>query len=150
MELLGYPTIQEASRTLIDEYAAKGASLEELRADGPRFVRMVLQKNIEIEKNAPTEGTIFFDRGIPDCIAYHKLVNLTTVDIEAIGKGRYKRVFFLEQVPFVNDYARPEDEETAAKLSALLLSAYKDLDYNVIMVPAVSVAERVKLVLASL
>ena len=151
IEKLGYYTVQEAAKFVIDENIAKGISVEDLRKDGGRFAQIVFQKNLQLEAAAPRDRIVFFDRGIPDCIVYHKLAGLDTKHIDTISRGRYRKVFFLDPLPFYeNDYTRPEDSDLAARLSNLLLNVYNDLDYTIVKVPPVSVEERVKLVISSL
>jgi predicted ATPase len=151
---MGYYTIREPAREVADENMAKGVTLEELRADEARWNQMVLKKNIEIEEAAPRDRIVFFDRALPDCIAYFRFRGQPAESIkaiEAIAKGRYKKIFFLEKLQIYDvDNLRTEDEEMAVKLSSLILSAYHDLGYPIVRIPAVPVEERVKLVLSNL
>lgn len=150
LEKLGYYVVKEASRVLIDECRAKGISTKELRKDEGSFQQRVLQIKLEIEEKTPKDRVVFFERAIPDSIAYYKVCGLDAQEIEKISRNRYKKIFFLEQLPFQQDYARTEDETTVRKLNQLLLKSYKNLGYEVVFVPAVSIEERLKLVLAHL
>ena len=148
---LGYYTVTETARLIIDEHAARGITLEELRRDETEWNRMVLQRSIQIEEGVPKDRVVFFDRSIIDNIAYHKLRGMPTEHIEAIAKGRYKKVFLMQPLNFYEkDYSRTEDVEVANKLSRLLLDAYRNLGYTVVEVPPVSVEERVSFVLGRL
>lgn len=148
---LGYYTVPEPARLIIDEHMARGITLQELRYDEAEWNRMVLQRSMQAEEGVPKDRTVFFDRAIPDNIAYHKLRGMSTEHIEAVAKGRYRKVFFMEPLHFYEkDYSRTEDLEIANRLSRLLLDAYRNLGYPVIEVPPVSVEERVSFVLSHL
>lgn len=150
LQKLGYYTVKEASRVLIDKYKKKGISTKELRKDEALFQQRLLQIKLEVEERTPKDKVVFFDRAIPDSVAYYKVCGLDARDIERISRNRYRKIFFLEQLPFQQDYARTEDEATVRKLNQLLLESYKNLGYEVVFVPAVSIEERLKLVLAHL
>jgi len=148
LAVLGYATIPEAARGLIDAETKKGRTISEIRADEADFQRRVLRMKIEIENKLPPEQITFFDRGIPDTIVYYRLCHLDTAPvIEESRKRRYRSVFFLEQLPFEKDYARVEDGKTVEKLNQLLRKSYENLGYEVIRVPAKPVEERVKFIL---
>ncbi|MBN2367667.1 hypothetical protein JXC34_01515, partial [Candidatus Woesearchaeota archaeon] len=55
--------------------------------------------------------------------------------------------FMLEPLPYEQDYARVEDQETIDRLYYLLPLSYKQLGYDVISVPAMSISERVEFIL---
>jgi predicted ATPase len=147
----GYYTVREAAQSIIEEHAAKGITLEQLRYDGVKFNKMCLQRDIQLAEGVPDDRVVFFDRSIVDNIVYHKLLGMPTGHIEAIAKGRYKKVFFMQTLPFYDKGSiRTEDAEFAKKLGALLLDAYRGLGYPVVEVPPVSVEERVSFVLSRL
>ena len=148
---LGYQTIPEAARVLIDKEISEGRTLEEIRRDELDFQRKVLKMKIEIENKISKDKIVFFDRGVPDTIAYYKLYGFNLEEVLKFCKERtYKKIFFLEPLPFEKDYARIEDEDKAKKLNNLFKMAYIDLGYDVISVPIISVDERVKLILSNL
>lgn len=145
---LGYLIYPEAARVFIDQEMAKGKSLKEIRGDEAEFQKKILKIKIEVEKKAPRDKIVFFDRAIPDSIAYYQIVGLDSSEVlRFCQKGRYRKIFFLEQLPFENDYARVEDEETIKKLNKLLEESYQNLGYQVITIPAISVEERVRKIL---
>jgi predicted ATPase len=147
----GYYTVREAAQSIIDEHAAKGITLEQLRYDGVRFNKMCLQRDMQLTEGVPKDKVVFFDRSIVDNIVYHKLLGMPTEHIEAIAKGRYKKVFFMQPLHFYEKgTSRTEDAELANKLSGLLLDAYRNLGYPVVEVPPLSVEERVSFILSRL
>lgn len=148
---LGFYTVPEAARLLIDREKNNGKSLEEIRRDELDFQVKVLKLKIEIENKMPRDKVIFFDRAVPDSIAYYEFLGVDSKQLkESCKEKRYRKVFFLEQLQFEKDYARVESEELANKLSDLLLNAYLELGYEVIIVPEMSVGDRVKFILSHL
>ena len=148
---LGYTVYPEAARVFIDQEMAKGKSLKEIRSDEAKFQRKVLKMKIEVEKTAPKDKIVFFDRAIPDSIAYYQICGLDPKEVLKFCRGkRYRKIFLFEQIPFENDYARVENEKTILKLNKLLKESYENLGYEVIKISAVSVKERVKKILAEI
>ena len=149
LEKLGHCVVQEAAATIINEGILKGKNIDEIRKDENEFTEVVLKKKLENEAKAPRDKIVFFDRGVPDAIAYDKVYNALTNKevIELCKKRDYARVFFLEMLPYKKTYERVEDKETAEKLSKCLYEAYLEYGYNVVKVPVMSVNERVEFIL---
>lgn len=153
LEGLGYKVSREAARRYIDQEIAKGRTIEEIRADEADFQRKVMAIKVEDEKNLPADQLTFMNRGKPDSIAYYEVT--ARINPEEARKqcerGTYKRVFYLEALPYVKDYARTETEEERDALQPLLVAAYESLGYEVVIVPAtLSAPERVQLILERL
>jgi len=148
LAFLGYPVIPEVARVLIDIEKSKGKTTGEIRSNEAEFQKRVLQMKIRVENIMPAEQTTFFERGIPDSIAYYEICgeNQSPV-IEASRKRKYKGVFLLEQLPFEKDYARIENEQLAQNLNRLLYEAYSSLEYNIIHVPLKPIEERAQFIL---
>ena len=148
LQSAGYVIIPEVARALIDEEIAKGKSLQEIRFDERAFQRRVFQRKIDLEEKLLSDQLTFLERGIPDSIAYYRLTGDEVEPvINASKKRKYKRVFLLEQVPFVKDYARTEDEGRANIISNFLHKAYQDVGYEVTTIPLLSVPERAEILL---
>lgn len=144
---LGYDVVFETARLLIDNEIKKGKTIEEIRSDELSFQEKVLEMKIDIEEKIPLNQLTFFDRGIPDSIAYYQMLNHEVSSIIKSSQRRYKGVFLLEMLPVKKDYARVENKKTALYLQNLLCRAYQDLDYQVIKVPVKPVKERVQFIL---
>lgn len=143
LEKLGCITYHEAARSLIDQEMAKGKLLEEIRSNEAEFQRKVFKIKIQIEKKAPRNKIVFFDRGIPDSIAYYQICGLDPKEVLKFCKRKiYKKIFFLEQLSFDQDYARTEDDKTIEKLNKLLKENYKKLGYEVIEIPVMPIRDR--------
>lgn len=148
---LGYHTVPEAARTFIDGEMIKGKKLEEIRIDEIEFQRKVLEIKLRIEKELPKNKIVFFDRAVPDSIAYLSLYGSNIEELLRYCKEKvYDKVFLLEKLPFQRDYARNEDEETAEKLHILLRKAYSDLGYEIIDVPVMPVEDRLRMILSKI
>lgn len=148
---LRYAVVSETARTLIDSEREKYKAIEEIRADEAEFQRKIFEMKIAVENELSPEQIIFFDRGIPDSIAYYQIAGLNPASvIKEAGKRRYRGIFFLEQLPYKKDYARVEEKKTVRQLNKLLLKAYQDLKYEVVRVPVKSIEERINFILRKL
>ena len=148
LEQRGYKVVHEAARAYIDAQLAAGKRLEQIKADERAFENHILNTKLAIESALPPNETIFFDRGMPDSIAYFKLAGLNPAKpIEKSSLFRYRRIFFFERLEFLEDRVRSEDEQTAEKLDALILESYRMFDYEVVHVPILSIKSRVEFIL---
>jgi predicted ATPase len=148
---MGYLTCPESARLLINKETSKGKPLKEIRGDERKFQKRVFKIKIKLEDKLPKGKIVFLDRGFPDCIAYHKLYGLDTKEILKLCKEkRYKKIFFLEPLPFKKDYARTEDKKTIEKLNYLLRKSYLDLGYEIVTVPIMSAEDRIKFILSKI
>ena len=147
----GYRTIPEVAREIIREEIACGKSLRQITADAAQFERKILDRKHAIENGLPGNQVIIFDRGLPDSMAYFEMAGLSTdLPYQLSRRVRYQKVFFLDPLPFTADGERLEDAVQAARLEELIWTAYRDLDYAIITVPAIAVTRRVRLVLSHL
>ena len=148
LSFLGYKTIPENARILIDNEKSKGKTIREIRKNELEFQEKVLQMKIEIEKRLPKEKIIFFDRGIPDSIAYYHFYKADTGHIvKASLQRRYRKIFLMEQLPFEKDDSRTENEEFVRNIQELIHKAYANLKYEVIKVSIKPIEERAKFIL---
>jgi predicted ATPase len=145
---IGFLVIPDVARVLIDKEIEKGKSLKEIRGDEAKFQKKVLEIKVEVEKITPKNQIVFFDNAIPSSMAYYQVCGLDPKKvIRYCRKLSYKKIFFLEQLPFKKDYARVEDGETIEKLNKLLKESYENLGYKVINIPVTSVEGRVQKIL---
>jgi len=148
LEQRGYRVVHESARAYIDQQLAAGRRLDQIKADERAFELHILSAKLAIESTLPVNETIFFDRGIPDSIAYFKLAGLDTdTPLRKSKRWRYRRIFFFERLGFSEDRVRSEDEQTAERLNALILESYRMLDYDVVHVPVLSIEKRVEFIL---
>ena len=151
---LGYLIVPNMARVYIDQEIVKGKSLKELRSDEAKFQRKILKIKIEAEEKMPKDKIVFLDNAVPCSIAYYQICGLDPKEvIQLCQKEQYRKVFFLEQLPFEQDRARTENLKTIGKLNRLLREAYENLGYEVVFVPRftpirdISIAKRLELIL---
>ncbi|NNL75709.1 MAG: ATP-binding protein [Desulfobacterales bacterium] len=151
IEQRGIRVIHEVARSYIDQQLNKGLRLDQIKSDVLTFERHILYEKIRIQSSLPETETIFFDRGVPDSIAYYNLEGLdATEPIRASQDTRYRRIFFFERLDFFIDNVRSENEKTAVKLNKLLREAYRQSDYDIEVVPVMPVKERADKVLETI
>ncbi|MDO8503093.1 MAG: ATP-binding protein [bacterium] len=148
----GYKVVYEAARFLIDQEMKKGKTLQEIRKDELAFQRKVLEIKLEWEKSLTKNELTFFERGIPDSLAYYKLCGVSDDPFlkTALRNSFYKKVFLLEPLDYQKDYARVESEAERKQLGQLLEEAYQNIGVPVIRVLKMSLEKRVKFVLRNL
>jgi predicted ATPase len=148
----GYKTTIEHARHYIDTMRSKGKTTEEIRSNNRKFQLGVLKMQIEQEAAIKPETIVFLDRAIPDVIAYYQFLELDYDQklTNAINNVSYKKIFILNRLPLVKDYARTEDEEAQKKIHQLIINVYKSLPFPVIYVPVLSPKERVNFILKSI
>ena len=86
------------------------------------FQLELLELQIAQENKISHENIVFLDRTIPDALAYYRFMNLPEDKelLEALSKVCYKKVFILDCLTLVQDYARTEDEAAQKKIDALI------------------------------
>ena len=148
----GYQTTIEHARHYIDTMHQGGRTVEEIRRNQREFQSGVLEMQIEQEASLAPDKLVFLDRAIPDALAYYRFLNLEVDQrlTKAMQTASYKKIFVLELLPFVKDYARTEDQEAQKKIHSLLVDVYTTLHSPVIHVPVLSPEERVNYILNNL
>lgn len=148
----GFKVVPEAARLYIDQELDKGHTIKQIRSDELYFQHKILEIKINAEKRLPKNQIIFFDRAIPDSLAYYNLwgVGPDSIIKQSLDKCKYKKVFLLKAHAFLKDYARVESEEQAKQLELLLENAYQSLNIPIIKVPVMSVDDRVEFILSEI
>jgi predicted ATPase len=151
-EKKGFRVVYEAARLIIDEEMKKGRTIEEIRKDEMAFQRKILDRKINLEKELPKDEVVFFDRGIPDSLAYYSLYGEggDPFLLKAVEECSYKKIFLLDLIPYEKDYARTESDEQRKQIQDLLFKGYNDLPMPVVFVPPVSPEERMDFILDQL
>ena len=148
IEQRGITVVHEVARAYIDRQLEQGMRLDRIKADMLQFERHILHMKIRIEDSLTKIEPVFFDRGVPDSIAYFELEGLdSTEPLYYSRRNRYRKIFFFERFDFLKDEVRSEDERIAGKLNDLLLAAYGKIGYKIVMVPVMPVEDRTNLVL---
>ncbi len=148
----GYITTFEHARHYLDTQRLKGKTIEEVRKQQREFQLGVLDMQIEQENQISPDVQVFLDRAIPDALAYYRFLNIPEDEklAEALRTVFYKKIFMLDCLPLVKDYARIEDEAAQKKIHALLVEVYESLGFPIIPVPVLKPEERVDFILKNL
>jgi predicted ATPase len=152
LQTQGYKTTIENARHYLDTKLLDGRTTEEIKKNQTEFQSGVLNMQIELEKELPPGEIVFLDRAIPDALAYYRFLHLPEDKklLDALHTVSYKKVFILEYLPLVHDYARTEDEAAQKKIHSLLTEVYESLPFPLIHVPVLTLQERVELILKNL
>ena len=146
----GFSTVPEAATIVISEQLATGEDiLPWTKRD--EFFEKLIEKQLKLEAKVPADReTVFLDRSMPDELAYFNYFRIKPTDSyeRAFKEHRYDRVFLFETLPgYQQDEIRREPLEMVLDLRVLHEQAYRELGYNVITVPVMSVPERVNFIL---
>lgn len=146
-----YPILAEPARLIIDEKLAAGKTINEIVGDAD-WLPSVVRRAYEQERLVPRDQQFFFDRAMPDSLAYYKLAERPVDDFfaAALDEIRYRKVFLLDLVAYETDHARSETPEEAQALHTLIREAYEGLGYEILAVPVMPLSERVDFILARL
>jgi predicted ATPase len=143
--------------------SGKTTTLNELGKCGyfivPEAIRIVLKYGIPmrytphlrlyLETKIPSDAEAFCERGHPDAIAFLKFDNHEIPDklIKICESNRYDKVFFLEMLPKYEQKSRYHTHKEAMKIHELIYEVYLEYGYKPIVVPFMSVQERVEYIL---
>ena len=145
----------EVSRQLIQEQVALNSSCLPW-IDLGCFAHLALDRMIAEHQRASTSGGIaFFDRAIPDIIAYLRVGSLPVDEsfYGAIERYSYEQLVFMAppwEAIYINDQERWQTFAEATTLYQALVNTYQSLGFTVVTLPKVSVAERVAFVLTTI
>lgn len=149
----GYDVSPEPGRIYFEEQMAKGKTIEQILSDMHTLEVDILRKHVEMERAKRAGAFLFFDRGIPDCLAYYRIYNVPEDDElrSALQNAPYKRVFLLDMIEkFETDSVRVETPEQADRIHGAIRAAYLELGHDVVQVPVMPIAERADFILAHL
>lgn len=150
----GHQCLLEISRQVTLEAQAQG--IEQLFLTDPLlFSNKLLEGRINQHKESEIlSGTIFFDRGIPDVVAYMDYAgdNYPSYFKEACLNYRYHQIFLLPpwEAIYTSDNERYENFEQATEIYHHLKKTYLDSGYELLEVPQGSISERANFVLNNL
>ncbi|CAN5457930.1 AAA family ATPase [soil metagenome] len=143
--------VNEVSRQLIQQEVAAGSHCLPW-LDLSCFARMALDRMIlYFKKASDNEEVTFFDRAIPDIIAYLEIGGLPIDEIyyQAVKQYAYQPQVFMAppwETIYVNDSERWQTFAEATTLHEALVATYRSLGFEIIELPLVSVNERVEFV----
>mgnify|MGYP003706422489 CR=1 FL=1 len=148
----GYKCMQEISRQITLEAQVKG--IEQLFLEDPLlFSKQLLfgrQKQF-LEADSLDEEVVFFDRGLPDVVAYLEYLKCSyPKSFKTIcSQHSYDKVFILKpwKAIYEQDNERYETFEQALVLHDFLVKTYTHYGYSIIDTPNATVEERIGFIL---
>jgi predicted ATPase len=153
LQSLNFNASEEASRQIIRQEVAKGSACLPW-VNFPGFARKVLSRMVQLYQSAgPGAEITFFDRGIPDIIAYLQVAHEPVNEIyyHTLQQHPYHQTVFIVppwQQIYVNDSERWQTFEEAVALYHAIKDTYQLLRYTVVELPKAPVQDRVKFVLS--
>ena len=148
----GYKTTIEHARHYIDTQRINGKTVDEIRKNQKEFQTGILDMQIEQEASLSKDELVFLDRAIPDALAYYRFLNIPEDEKlqNALKRATYKKVFILDFLLLVNDYARSENSVDQKKIHELITEVYESLPFPVTHVPVLPPEERIDFILKNL
>jgi predicted ATPase len=148
----GYETTIEHARHYIDTQLADGKTVKEIRRHQIVFQLKILNMQIDQESSLSPDELVFLDRAIPDALAYYRFLKLPEDEelIKMMAVVSYKKIFILDYLPLVEDYARHEDAAAQKKIHKLITDVYESLPFPIVHVPVMPPQQRVDFILANL
>ncbi|GAB3143798.1 AAA family ATPase [Micromonospora sonneratiae] len=147
----GFPCVEEAGRQIIrDQTAIGGRGLH--TGDARLFAELMLAWEIRSHRQAGAyDGTVFFDRGIPDVVGYHLLHGWDVPPHVSAAADLFRyhpRVFVAPPWPeiYVNDGERGQDFAEAVRTHDAMVAAYTRHGYRPITLPKADPAGRLEFV----
>jgi predicted ATPase len=146
LKSMGYSCSDEISRSLImDEVEKKTDCLPWINLSC--FADKVLEEMISAHKATPANQLTFYDRGIPDIIAYLKVAGFPVANnyYDALQQHPYHKTAFI--LPpwrdiYINDSERWQTYQEAEQLFIGIAETYKSLGFNLVEVPKLEVTQR--------
>ena len=150
-----FKCFDEISREITLKYRKKG--IEQLFLSDPNlFCQELLNGRVQqFNKSINLQADcVFFDRGIPDIIAYlnFKKADLSKKILKAVDKYRYDMIFLLEpwEDIYSSDIIRYESFDQVITIDGYIKNTYKEFGYNLIIVPKDNIKNRVDFVINTL
>lgn len=148
----GFTTIEEPGRRIVaEEMQIGGTALPWI--DMSAFARRAIALGLSDRETAPKDGLVFFDRSLIDAAsALHTVTGdpfITTLK----HHHRYNRNVFLTPPwleIYCNDDERQHGFEEALEEYDRLLHDYRELDYEITILPKTNVGDRVDNILQTL
>jgi predicted ATPase len=151
----GFVCMDEVARDIIRQQIKNGGDALPW-GNITAYTERMMRATIEVYNDAMKryEGQpVFFDRGLPDTLAYMFLTGQTMSPAIHAAAEEYRyhsRVFLLPpwQEIYTTDDERKQSWDEAVKTARVIRDTYRHFGYDPVDVPRCSLADRVKFVLA--
>ena len=151
----GHICLEEISRQVTLDAQKQG--IDQLFLTNPLLFSELLLKGRQkqyIDANIYKNQTVFFDRGIPDVLAYMDYIGDAYPKnfVQACKNSTYNSVFILKpwEAIYKSDNERYENFEQALKIHDHLVNTYQNYNYELIDVPFDTVENRTNFILKTL
>ena len=155
LEKMNFNVFNESSREVTKKY--KNNDSEQYFLSNPtNFSNILMDKRKkQFEEGSKSKNDYFFyDRGIPDILAYlnFKKIEYKSSMMKEILKFNYDTIFIAEpwKAIYTNDSERYETYDELLEIDFHIKKIYKQLGYNIIILPKKSVKDRVTFILENL
>lgn len=155
LEESGFQTVDEVAREIIKEQIESGGDALPWK-NMTCYTRLMLERSIQsYQIHTESVDLRFFDRGIPDTLAYARLIGLDeTAEIEmAVRLYRYNPVVFMLppwEYIYHTDGERKQSFSEAVETYHVMRDIYASAGYKLAEVPVATVAERVGFIIDTL
>jgi predicted ATPase len=153
LEQAGYRAEIESAERLLKIGIAAGHNASELRADPVQWQEEIIRQDHELFDELPVDETVFTDTSFLETLVFAARAGIALgPNLETwLRRKRYKTVFFLDPLEsYAQSEVRMESAPIAMQISEQVRSAYERYGYEVVVVPAIPVPERVAYILAFL
>ena len=144
----GYYCVDEVARQIIKEQVENNGDALPW-ANKEKYTYLMLERSIDtFIENKNNSSIIFFDRGIPDTLAYANLIKLKIFPelTQAIRSYRYNSIAFIlppwKEI-YQTDSERKQTVEEAIEVYNTLKETYTECEYQLIEIPKADIKERV-------
>ncbi len=147
----GFRTIPEGARPYMERKIATGRTIDDIRENTTALQLGIKDMQLSIEGGLRATDTLFLDRALPDCLAWHRLFGLDPNEflMECLRR-RYASVFILDPLSYEVDSIRFEDASIVSYLDEWHTRDYSALGYETVRVPVMAPHDRLAFVLESL
>lgn len=144
----GYQCFEEISRVVIrEQHEIGGDKVPWLNL--AEFAEICYDRMSSQLEDCNTNSKCFYDRGIPDIIAYVRRGELNVPQKYFSKSKDYNRIVFLAPAwkeIFVNDSERPESFDDSLEIYLFLKETYLELGFTVVELPKSSIENRVQFI----
>ena len=151
LEQRGFRVEVETSERLLQEGIARGETSQSLRMDPVQWQQEVLQQDHDLFESLPTDELVFTDTSFIEDLVFASRAGIKMgPGIESwLRIKRYQRVFFLEPLEaYEQNRVRLETRDVSHLISAHVRKRYQEYGYDLVLVPAGPVADRMAFILS--
>lgn len=151
LENRNYNVMHEVSRSIIKEQLESGGDILPWK-NLTTFSRLLFERRVKQFQEAAENKWVFFDRGIPDIVAYmgKDELEIPSSYMLKLEECNYCPIVFIVppwQEIFKNDAERMENYKTACEINEIIIQTYTNLGYEIEILPKVSIQERTEFIL---